>query len=79
MWLAALLLVAYLMSMQGLGEFMGHPAVFAFGLVAFGLLGMGPALGPRRQPDHDVDPALVEVERVGMTLRSIPDDRDRLA
>jgi K(+)-stimulated pyrophosphate-energized sodium pump len=40
--LAALLLVAYLMSMQGLGEFMSHPAVFAFGLVAFGLLGKGP-------------------------------------
>ncbi|HYM82231.1 MAG TPA: sodium-translocating pyrophosphatase [Candidatus Limnocylindria bacterium] len=40
--LAAVLLVAYLMSLQGLDGFMGFPAVFAFGLVAFGLLGMGP-------------------------------------
>jgi K(+)-stimulated pyrophosphate-energized sodium pump len=40
--LASLLLVAYLMSQQGLAGFMGHEAVFAFGLVAFGLLGMGP-------------------------------------
>jgi len=40
--LAVLLFVAYLMSMQGLTAFMGHPSVFAFGLVAFGLLGMGP-------------------------------------
>jgi K(+)-stimulated pyrophosphate-energized sodium pump len=40
--LAVLLLVSYLMSMQGLGAFMSHEAVFAFGLVAFGLLGMGP-------------------------------------
>jgi K(+)-stimulated pyrophosphate-energized sodium pump len=28
--------------MMGLGAFMSHEAVFAFGLVAFGLLGMGP-------------------------------------
>ncbi len=40
--LAVLLLVAYLMSQQGLSAFMSHEAVFAFGLVAFGLLGMGP-------------------------------------
>jgi K(+)-stimulated pyrophosphate-energized sodium pump len=40
--LAVVLLIAYLMSLQGLGGYMGHPAVFAFGLVAFGLLGMGP-------------------------------------
>ncbi len=40
--LAVLLLVAYLMSLQGLSAFMSHQAVFAFGLVAFGLLGMGP-------------------------------------
>jgi K(+)-stimulated pyrophosphate-energized sodium pump len=30
------------MSTQGLAAFMSHEAVFAFGLVAFGLLGMGP-------------------------------------
>ncbi len=40
--LALMLLVAYLTSEQGLGAFMGYPSVFAFGLVAFGLLGMGP-------------------------------------
>jgi K(+)-stimulated pyrophosphate-energized sodium pump len=40
--LAVLLLVSYLISQQGLSVFMSHEAVFAFGLVAFGLLGMGP-------------------------------------
>ena len=40
--LAILLLVSYLISQQGLSEFMSNPSVFAFGLVAFGLLGMGP-------------------------------------
>jgi len=33
---------AYLLSEQGLGDLMVAPAVFAFGLVAFGFLGMGP-------------------------------------
>jgi K(+)-stimulated pyrophosphate-energized sodium pump len=40
--LATLLLISYLMSQQGLAEYMSFPSVFAFGLVAFGLLGMGP-------------------------------------
>jgi len=40
--LAVLLLIAYHFSQQGLEQYMQHPAVFAFGLVAFGLLGMGP-------------------------------------
>ncbi len=40
--LAALLLVSYLIAGMGLDQFMGYEAVFAFGLVAFGLLGMGP-------------------------------------
>ncbi len=34
--------VGYLVSTQGFGELMIAPAVFAFGLVAFGFLGMGP-------------------------------------
>ncbi len=34
--------VAYLVSTTGLGALMVAPAVFAFGLVAFGFLGMGP-------------------------------------
>lgn len=37
-----LMTVAYLISAQGLGTLMVAPAVFAFGLVAFGFLGMGP-------------------------------------
>jgi K(+)-stimulated pyrophosphate-energized sodium pump len=40
--LAALMFISFLYSQQGLGEFMQHASVFAFGLVAFGLLGMGP-------------------------------------
>jgi K(+)-stimulated pyrophosphate-energized sodium pump len=34
--------IAYLVSTTGLGALMVAPAVFAFGLVAFGFLGMGP-------------------------------------
>ncbi|MDX2148134.1 MAG: sodium-translocating pyrophosphatase [Planctomycetota bacterium] len=34
--------IAYYISSMGLGEIMVAPAVFAFGLVAFGFLGMGP-------------------------------------
>lgn len=37
-----LMLVAYLTAQQGLENFMEYPSVFAFGLVAFGMLGMGP-------------------------------------
>ncbi len=40
--LAVLLFLSFLFSQQGLDQFMQYPAVFAFGLVAFGLLGMGP-------------------------------------
>jgi K(+)-stimulated pyrophosphate-energized sodium pump len=42
MTITLLMAVAFFISMQGLGDFMSHPSVFAFGLVAFGLLGMGP-------------------------------------
>ena len=38
----ALMFVAYFTSQQGLGDIMIYPSIFAFGLVAFGLLGMGP-------------------------------------
>jgi len=34
--------IAYMVSLQGLGEIMAAAPVFAFGLVAFGFLGMGP-------------------------------------
>jgi K(+)-stimulated pyrophosphate-energized sodium pump len=37
-----LMAVAYMVSTMGLGSLMLAPAVFAFGLVAFGFLGMGP-------------------------------------
>lgn len=42
MGIAGLMAVAYFVSLQGLGVLMVAPAVFAFGLVAFGFLGMGP-------------------------------------
>ena len=37
-----LMFVAYFASAYGLSEIMIYPSIFAFGLVAFGLLGMGP-------------------------------------
>jgi K(+)-stimulated pyrophosphate-energized sodium pump len=37
-----LMAIAYLVSNMGLGAIMAAPAIFAFGLVAFGFLGMGP-------------------------------------
>jgi len=37
-----LMFIAYFASTFGLSEFMVYPSVFAFGLVAFGMLGMGP-------------------------------------
>ncbi|SDL55398.1 sodium-translocating pyrophosphatase [Tessaracoccus oleiagri] len=42
MAIAGLMAIAYGISTLGLGEVMLAPAVFAFGLVAFGFLGMGP-------------------------------------
>ncbi len=38
----ALMAIAYFVSTAGLGAVMTAPAIFAFGLVAFGFLGMGP-------------------------------------
>ena len=38
----ALMFIAFVASQYGLGETMIYPAIFAFGLVAFGFLGMGP-------------------------------------
>ena len=40
--IVALMSIAYVFSLYGLGALMVAPAVFAFGLVAFGFLGMGP-------------------------------------
>ncbi|MDT7543254.1 MAG: K(+)-stimulated pyrophosphate-energized sodium pump [Acidobacteriota bacterium] len=40
--IVALMAIAYVFSIYGLGALMVAPAVFAFGLVAFGFLGMGP-------------------------------------
>ena len=37
-----LMFIAYWASLSGLDAVMGYPAIFAFGLVAFGFLGMGP-------------------------------------
>jgi K(+)-stimulated pyrophosphate-energized sodium pump len=38
----SLMTIAYFVSAMGLGAIMQAPAIFAFGLVAFGFLGMGP-------------------------------------
>ncbi|MGE5699064.1 MAG: sodium-translocating pyrophosphatase [Deltaproteobacteria bacterium] len=38
----ALMAIAYFVSTAGVGTIMAAPAIFAFGLVAFGFLGMGP-------------------------------------
>lgn len=38
----ALMAIAYFASSYGLDELMVYPSIFAFGLVAFGMLGMGP-------------------------------------
>jgi K(+)-stimulated pyrophosphate-energized sodium pump len=40
--MVTLMSISYYFSSQGLGPLMAAPAVFAFGLVAFGFLGMGP-------------------------------------
>jgi len=37
-----LMFIAYYASTYGLDSFMAYPSIFAFGLVAFGMLGMGP-------------------------------------
>ena len=37
-----LMFIAYFVSTYGLDEYMIYPSIFAFGLVAFGMLGMGP-------------------------------------
>jgi K(+)-stimulated pyrophosphate-energized sodium pump len=42
MAIMALMAIAFGVSTMGLGELMKAPAIFAFGLVAFGFLGMGP-------------------------------------
>src|SRR4029078_2399103 len=41
--IVALMSISYIVSTYGLAQLMIAPAVFAFGLVAFGVLGMGPA------------------------------------
>ena len=38
----ALMFIAYMASLSGLDKFMEYSSIFAFGLVAFGFLGMGP-------------------------------------
>lgn len=40
--IVALMAISYLVAQNGLDQFMIYPTVFAFGLVAFGMLGMGP-------------------------------------
>lgn len=40
--MVGLMVIAFFTARSGLDEFMVYPTVFAFGLVAFGMLGMGP-------------------------------------
>jgi K(+)-stimulated pyrophosphate-energized sodium pump len=42
MLLVTLMTIAYFVSKLGFGDFIDYPSIFAFGLVAFGLLCMGP-------------------------------------
>lgn len=42
MVMVGLMWISYMTSLSGLDAYMVYPAVFAFGLVAFGFLGMGP-------------------------------------
>ena len=44
-----------------------------------GLLGERPALRSGRQPDDHLNPRLVEVQRMGMALRPVADDRNGLS
>ena len=67
-----LMFVAYIASTFGLGHFMIYPTIFAFGLVAFGLLGMGPvtiavdSYGPVTDNAQSVyELSLIEDDKVG--------------
>ena len=44
-----------------------------------GCFGLARAARPAAQPDDDVDPAVVEVERLGAALIAVAEDRDALA
>jgi K(+)-stimulated pyrophosphate-energized sodium pump len=72
--------IAYLISNAGLDAFMVAPAVFAFGLVAFGFLGMGPvtiavdSYGPvtdNAQSVYELS-QIEEIEDIDAELRSGP-------
>src|SRR3989304_1992446 len=61
----ALMAIGYGVSTMGVGSIMAAPAIFAFGLIAFGFLGMGPvtiavdSYGPGRdnaQPVYELSP-----------------------
>ena len=59
--MVALMSIGYLVSLGGLGSLMLAPAVFAFGLVAFGFLGMGPVTiaGGLLRPGHGQRPVRI--------------------
>ena len=44
-----------------------------------GLFGLGAAGGVRAQADDDVDPGVLQVERVGVALGAVAEDGDGLA
>jgi K(+)-stimulated pyrophosphate-energized sodium pump len=76
MILIGLMLVAFFASQQGLDSIMTYPAVFAFGLVAFGMLGMGPTTiaVDSYGPVTDNAQSVFELS----TIESIPGIKDEL-
>lgn len=69
-----LMFVAYYASTFGLDNFMMYPSIFAFGLVAFGMLGMGPvtiavdSYGPVTDNAQSIyELSLIEENRVAVT------------
>jgi K(+)-stimulated pyrophosphate-energized sodium pump len=77
MAIAGLMGISYWISTMGLGEIMLAPAVFAFGLVAFGFLGMGPVTiaVDSYGPVTDNAQSVFELS----TIEEMPDIEDELA
>ena len=70
-----LMFIAFYASNYGLGEIMIYPSIFAFGLVAFGMLGMGPvtiavdSYGPVTDNAQSIyELSLIEENKVAVTI-----------
>ncbi len=77
--MVGLMTIAYFTSKEGLDAFMVYPTVFAFGLVAFGMLGMGPvtiavdSYGPVTDNAQSVF-ELSQIEQIKGIKKEIEDD-----